>query len=205
MNETLLMVIGVTGVVSLAISGCLLAENSSIDGFGVIVLGVLTALGGGTLRDLYLDLTAFWVAEVFYLYATSIGILAAIIVSRFKLKINRQIILTFDAIGLAALNVVGLVEAARVGVDLTICITMGVVSAIFGGLIRDVICQDKPLVMKGQVYTLSVIMGGMAFGVALNFGYSENLAGIVAFITCLTLRLMAMWRGWTPTFMGKNI
>lgn len=89
------MVIGITGVVSLAISGRLLAENSSIDGFGVIVLGVLTALGGGTLRDLYLDLTAFWVAEVFYLYAASIGILAAIIVSRLKLKINRQIILIF--------------------------------------------------------------------------------------------------------------
>lgn len=130
-----------------------------MDGFGVIVLASATAIGGGTLRDMMLDVPVFWIADNDYLYTTLIAAFIPIIWLRLSPRFPYHYLLIADAFGLALFNVVGIEKALANDTGIAVAIAMGTITGVFGGLLRDVICREVPLVLGGELYATTCIVG----------------------------------------------
>lgn len=189
------------GVSVFAISGTLMAYRKHIDGFGAIVLASVTAIGGGTLRDLILGLPVFWVQDPSFLTAIFITAIVTIIWLRFQSAIPNKPLLIVDAIGLAFVVVMGCQKALEHGTSDLIAIVMGTITGAFGGLIRDVICQETPLVFQGELYATTAILGGLTYTQCLTLGVESYPAMILAMLVTLLTRLGAIkWHWAVPVF-----
>lgn len=183
------------GVAVFAISGTLLAFRKSLDGVGAIVLATVTAVGGGTTRDLILGLPVFWVYDTYYLLTILVAVALTIIWLRYKAYINERTLLIADAVGVAFFTVMGALKAAEAGFSPLICIVMGTMTACFGGMLRDVLAQERPMILKGELYATACIIGGAVF--ILLVPYSQPLAIIVGGLTTLLIRLGAIRWHWS--------
>ncbi|ALT00202.1 trimeric intracellular cation channel family protein [Lacimicrobium alkaliphilum] len=193
------------GVAVFAISGTLMAYKKYMDGFGVVVLASVTAIGGGTLRDMILDLPVFWVQQPDFLYAILLAAFITIVWLRITHKFPYQILLVADALGLAFFNVMGLQKALNYGTGPFIAIVMGTMTAVFGGLIRDVICREIPLVLKGELYATTCIFGGMLYVLCTLVDTSASMAMLSGLLGTLALRLAAIYWHWQlPVFKGSH-
>lgn len=178
-----------------------MAYQKHMDGFGVIVLASATAIGGGTLRDMMLDVPVFWIADTDYLYTTLIAAAIPIIWLRISPRFPFHYLLIADAFGLALFNVVGIEKALANDTGIAVAIAMGTITGVFGGLLRDVICREVPLVLNGELYATTCIVGGLAYGAAMNLGYAPQWCGATALVTTVFLRLGAMrWHWQMPVF-----
>lgn len=197
--------IDLAGVAVFAVSGTLMAYKKHMDGFGAIVLAAVTAIGGGTFRDMILDLPVFWIHDTSFFYAILVGALTTIIWLRITHRFPLKYLLVADAIGLAFFNVMGMQKALSVGVDPLIAIAFGTMTGVFGGLIRDVICREVPLVLKGELYATTCILGGTVY-IALQWAaVSTSVCMIAAVATTLTIRLLAMRFHWQlPVFQPHD-
>lgn len=180
------------GVAVFAVSGTLLAYDKKMDGFGVVVLASVTAIGGGTLRDLILDLPVFWLHDQSYF----IAIFASIFVTTRLINKQRSIPLytlqVADAFGLAFFAVMGVQKALLAGVPSMTAIIMGVITGCFGGMIRDVLAGNVPMLLKGELYAITCIAGGIVYTLSTWLGLVTELAMILAMLMTLSLRLAAM-------------
>lgn len=193
--------IDLIGVAVFAISGTLMAYKKHMDGFGVVVLASVTAIGGGTLRDMILDLPVFWVQDASYFYAIIAAAFLTIIWLRTKNTFPLHYLLFADAIGLAFFNVMGLQKALTYGAPAVIAIALGTMTGVFGGLIRDVICREIPLVLKGELYATACILGGAAYVAMISLNFSPVVSLTVGFVVTLIFRLGAMkWHWHLPVF-----
>jgi uncharacterized membrane protein YeiH len=191
--------IDLLGVAVFAVSGTLMAYQKRLDGFGVVILASVTAIGGGTLRDIILNLPVFWTQDPSFLYAILLAAFCTIIWLRFRQQVPLQFLLVADAIGLAFFNVLGLQKALAFGATPFIAIVMGTMSGVFGGLIRDVICREVPLVLQRELYAVTCIAGGIIYFISLVLLNDTKISLAVAVITTLSLRLIAMKRHWHLT------
>jgi uncharacterized membrane protein YeiH len=193
------------GVAVFAIAGTLMAYKKHMDGFGVIVLASVTAIGGGTLRDMILDLPVFWVQDPSFFYAILAAAFVTIIWLRTRQTFPMRYLLFADAIGLAFFNVMGLQKALSYGASPLIAIALGTMTGVFGGLIRDVICREIPLVLKGELYATTCILGGASYVTALLFGLSVPWCMLMGFSVTLACRLAAMrWHWHLPVFQAHK-
>ncbi|GAB5382456.1 MAG: TRIC cation channel family protein [Aliiglaciecola sp.] len=188
--------IDLAGVAVFAVSGTLMAHRKHMDGFGVVVLAGVTAIGGGTLRDMILDLPVFWVKDPSFFYVIILAAIATIIWLRKHETFPLRYLLVADAIGLAFFNVMGLQKALAYGATPFVAIALGTMTGVFGGLIRDVICREIPLVLKGELYATTCILGGAVYVFALMFNLHTDIAMLAALLTTLLLRLAAMRWHW---------
>ncbi|MCV2885853.1 trimeric intracellular cation channel family protein [Aestuariibacter sp. AA17] len=188
--------IDLAGIVVFAISGTLMAYKKHMDGFGVVVLASVTAMGGGTLRDMILDLPVFWIHDPSFFYAVLIGALGTIAWLRISHRFPLKFLLIADALGLAFFNLMGLQKALNVGVTPLIAIAFGTMTGVFGGLIRDVICREVPLVLKGELYATTCILGGVAYVAASALNVNLHICMIIAMLTTLVSRLFAVRYHW---------
>ncbi|HEX7775286.1 MAG TPA: trimeric intracellular cation channel family protein [Parvibaculum sp.] len=189
------------GVAAFAISGALVAGERQMDWFGVVVLGVIVAVGGGTLRDMMLGATpVFWIAAPWYVAVASAFALATIPLVRWGIAVRRPMLIA-DAIGLAVFAVLGTRKALEMGTSGSVAVIMGVVTAIFGGVIRDVLANRTPIILRQEVYALAALVGGLVFvGMdALKMPAPIGLWGSIG--VTLAIRLLALARNWRiPTF-----
>ncbi|MCW8108961.1 trimeric intracellular cation channel family protein [Alteromonas ponticola] len=198
-------IINLAGVAVCAISGTLMAYQKRMDGFGVVVLASVTAIGGGTLRDMVLDLPVFWVQNTDYLYITLLAAFVTIIWLRFSPRFPYHYLLIADAFGLALFNVVGLEKALMVDAPMAVAIAMGTITGVFGGLLRDVICREIPLVLNGELYAITCIVGGFGYALAYNLGLSSQTCMMIALIITILTRLGAMrWHWQLPVFHSEH-
>lgn len=187
------------GVAVFAISGTLLAFRKQMDGFGVVVLASLTAIGGGTTRDLILDAPVFWLHDPTYFAVILIAALGAIIWLRFKAYIPVNRLLYADALGIAFFTVLGAEKALNAGVSSFTAVILGTMTAVFGGMLRDVVAREVPLVLKSELYATTCIAGASLF--VLIHPFSPNLAMAVALVTTFSLRIGALRYHWSlPVF-----
>ena len=171
------------GVFVFALSGGLAASRRGLDFFGILVVSLLPAIGGGTLRDLLLDRPVFWLEQSeTILIALVGGVLSALLgerIARFKTLI------WFDAMGLALFCVIGAQAAHGLGHGPIVVVMMGTITASFGGLLRDVVCNEVPLILREDIYATAALIGSLVFWVGVSFGLSEPsamaLGGGVAF------------------------
>ena len=141
MNE-LLYWLDIFGIIVFALSGALMAGRYKLDPFGVVVLASVTAIGGGTIRDIILQTPVFWVVEPLYIYVILITALLTIILVREPKRIPKRFLLIADALGLALFAVLGTQKSLALGSPIPVAILMGTLTGVAGGMIRDVLCND---------------------------------------------------------------
>jgi len=200
MNE-LLYYLDIFGIIVFAISGALMAGRYKLDPFGVVVLASVTAIGGGTIRDIILQTPVFWVIEPNYLYIILTTALLTIVLIRQPKRIPKRFLLISDALGLALFSVLGTQKSLALGSPIPVAIVMGMITGVAGGMIRDVLCNVIPMILRKEIYALAAMLGGGLFVVFHLLGWSDNEATIVAVLGALLLRLAAIyWQVSLPAF-----
>lgn len=193
---TLVQILDFAAVFIFAISGALTASRAQLDVFGFILIACVTGLGGGTFRDLVLDRNpVFWVQDPAYL-----GVAAAAAIPMFVLASsleNRQrALLWADAAGLAVAVTVGVAAAKQAGASWLIMVLMGVVTGTFGGLARDVICNEVPLVLRREVYATAAFIGALSGVGALTLTGDAVLSAVICGGLTFAIRAAALVFGW---------
>jgi len=201
---TYLFMFDLIGCGIFAISGAIMASQRKMDGVGVLVLAAVTAIGGGTLRDLLLGLPVFWLHETSYIYAITVSSLLAILWINSSKKLPAKALEFADALGLALFVVMGTAKALNAGVPPLTAVIMGTMTGCFGGMIRDVLANEIPLIFRKELYAACCIAGASAYVLLLMY-FSTIISAIVAFTIILLLRLMAIkWQLMIPVFSYKD-
>lgn len=198
----MLHVIFVVAIAAEAMTAALAAGKRRMDWFGVCVLGVVTALGGGTMRDVLLDhYPLSWVADPNLLLIAAGAALVTIALARF-METLRWPFLILDALGLVVFTIIGCNVAMDMGQHPIIVIVAGMVTGIAGGIIRDVLCNDIPLVFSGELYATVSIVTGIIYYFGLQFGAAHEFVTILAIIVGFSLRTLAIMFNWSmPKFI----
>jgi len=191
----MIQAIDLFGVAVFAISGALVAYRKEMDLFGVIVLAIVTGIGGGSLRDLLLgSLPVFWIQQPIYIIVAATTAVGTVMVVRFTRAkpIARTLLLVADAIGLAFFSVLGAAKALQAGAGPVIVTLMGVMTGVVGGVIRDLLAGDIPLVLRHDLYASCAVVGAGLFELLLAMGAPVNLAVWAGLLSALALRLAAI-------------
>ena len=189
------------GIIVFSLSGALMAGRYKLDPFGVVVLASVTAVGGGTIRDVILQTPVFWVVQPLYLYVILTTALLTILLVRQPKLIPKRFLLIADALGIALFAVLGTQKSLVLGSPLPVAIVMGTITGVAGGMIRDVLCNVIPMILQKEIYALAAMLGGGLFVIFQLLGWSDNEASIAAIFGALLLRLAAIyWRVSLPAF-----
>lgn len=195
------------GVAVGAITGVLAARGKQVDLFGVIVLAIVTAFGGGTVRDLLLDVPVFWIGDTSYLHNAGLTALLTFFVVRFY-AFPETVLMVADAFVLALFTMVGARKALAFGSGPAIAVTMGVITGVVGGMLRDVLAGEIPLVFRRRIYlyATAALSGGLVFVGVHHLWPQHHYTAVVAGLTVtLLLRLAAIrWRLSLPEFAHKD-
>ncbi|HET9679582.1 MAG TPA: trimeric intracellular cation channel family protein [Gammaproteobacteria bacterium] len=192
----MLYLFDLAGVAVFAVSGALVAGRKSLDIFGVFIIAVVTAIGGGTLRDLLLDRhPLFWVEDPTYLLVISIAAFATMITVRVS-RPPRQVLLVADALGLAVFCILGVRIAVAAGTGPLIAVLMGTMSGVAGGMLRDVLCGEVPLILRRDLYATAALAGASVYLLLHSLQLASPLAGIIGMLIVVGLRLAAIFLGW---------
>jgi uncharacterized membrane protein YeiH len=187
-----LYLLNMFGVAVFAVSGALTAGRKSLDPFGVIVIAVITAIGGGTIRDLLLDnRPIFWIADPAYLVVILAAALATLVYARFR-QPPRGSLLVADAFGLALFTVTGAQTAETAEVSGLIVILMGTITGVAGGILRDVLCAEIPLILRREIYATASIAGASVYVLWNELAPGSQTAILVPMALIFTLRLAAI-------------
>ncbi|EGR3110053.1 hypothetical protein DNG97_15840 [Vibrio parahaemolyticus] len=202
MDSMLLYMIDLFGTAIFAVSGVLLAGRLKMDPFGVIVLGSVTAIGGGTIRDMALGATpVFWITDTTYLWVIFITCLLTMILVRRPKRLAWWVLPVCDAIGLAVFVGIGVEKALAYNASGMVAVIMGVITGCGGGIIRDVLAREVPMVLRSEVYATACIIGGIFHTMAVSMGYNHSTALLAGVISTLVIRLGAIrWHLSLPTF-----
>jgi uncharacterized membrane protein YeiH len=197
MLTTILAVLDGLGIVVFAVTGALVASRKQMDIVGFALLGIVTGVGGGTLRDLLLGATpVFWVRE-----PSSVLVCAAVAcVTFFTAHIPQSrysLVLWLDALGLAVFTVTGAETALAAGASLPVACFMGVVTATFGGVIRDILGGESPIILRHEIYVTAALLGAVVLVVLQRMGFSRNFAVISALSATFALRGAALTWNWS--------
>ncbi|TDU32671.1 putative membrane protein YeiH [Panacagrimonas perspica] len=185
---TLSVAIEMAGVAVFAVSGALAAGRKSLDLLGVVVIAMVTATGGGTLRDLMLDRTVFWIARPEFIIVTGIAALLTIPYVRFA-RPPERFLMVADALGLALFSVAGARIALGTGQGALIAVVMGTITGAFGGVLRDVLCNEIPMILrKGHIYATASIAGCSLLVILLGLGVSGGVAAAAGMATVAVMR-----------------
>lgn len=192
------------GVIVFAVSGALVASRKQMDIVGFALLGTVTGIGGGTLRDLLLGQgPVFWVREPAYLIVC-VAVSGAVFVTAHIPQSRYRVLLWFDALGLALFAVTGAERALLAGSGPVVAVTMGVITATFGGILRDVLGNERPVVLSREVYVTVALIGAIMFVVLSSFGLGRESALGAGLLTALVVRGMALQRGWSlPRYRAR--
>lgn len=191
------------GVFVFALSGGLIAVRQRMDIFGVIVISLLPAIGGGTLRDILLAQPVFWLDNQIGLLIATLAGLAAFLAPRFWTKFRS--LRWLDSAGLALFAVVGASKAYSLDYNLIICAIMGTITATAGGLLRDVVCNETPILLKADIYATAAFAGAVVYCLSKDYGNSEVVslfagAGLIFLLRTVTI----LYKLNLPTSKGEK-
>jgi uncharacterized membrane protein YeiH len=191
--ESFINGIGIFGVVVFAVSGTLAAARKDMDPVGFLLLGTITAIGGGTLRDIILDRPVFWLADPSQLVIALVAsLLTYVFVSMATGFSRRKWVAWSDALGLAAFAVQGSFIALKMNSHPVVVILMGVMTAVGGGLIRDVLSSERPMIFRGQLYAIAAMAGAIVVVAMHHLGISDSVTAIAGFVIAFATRGAAM-------------
>lgn len=184
------------GIVAFTITGALVASRKQMDVIGFAVLGTVTGIGGGTLRDVLLGLPVFWIREPAYLVTCAL-VSVLVFFGAHVPRSRYRFLLWLDAIGLAIFAVTGAEKASQVGADWTVAVAMGVITATFGGIVRDLLGAEAPVILSREIYASAALAGAVIFIVLAAVGAPRELAVGAGFATAFVIRAAALRHGWS--------
>ena len=201
---TLLYFIDIAGTFVFAISGAIAAVDKKYDVFGAMVLAFVTAVGGGTIRDVLLGSTPVgWMQNEVYLYVILSAVAVGLLFRTFILRMRRTLFL-FDSIGIGLFTILGLQKALTFGVSPIVAILMGTVSAVFGGVVRDVLSNQDPLIFQKEIYATACIAGGVIFFLTEQF-IGTDVAIVLTILIIICIRILAVKHNWElPATRNKS-
>lgn len=179
------------GTFAFAISGIRLASAKRFDWFGAYVVGLATAIGGGTLRDLLLDVTPAWMTDPIYLICTAMAMVFVILFRKYLIHLNNTFFI-FDSIGLALFTVVGATKSLDMGYSFWVAIIMGSITGAAGGVIRDVFINEIPLIFRKEIYAMACVVGGMVYWLCDYVGMENYLSQIACGASVFIVRIIAV-------------
>ncbi len=191
---TFVQLLDLVGVAVFAVSGALAAVRKRLDLLGVVVIAMVTAIGGGTTRDLLLDRAIFWTTQPRYLYVILISALLTVFWTR-RFKPPDRALAIADALGLALFSISGAQIAERLGVAPVPAFVMGVLTACAGGIIRDVLANEPSILMRPELYVTAAALASGLFVILAIAGAPAALAALVAGLAGFSLRAAAIARG----------
>lgn len=195
LEASFLFIIEVVGTIAFAISGIRLAAYKHFDIFGAYTIGLVTATGGGTLRDVLLNLPVFWLQTPIYLAVTALS-LGIVVIFRRVLVSHDKLLFTFDAIGLALFVVIGIQKTLSVGYPMWGAVVMGTVTGSFGGVVRDILINEEPLFFRKDIYATACVAGGFVYWLMELVGVSVVFQQMACAITVIGLRVCALKFNW---------
>jgi len=202
----LIYILDMFGTAVFAASGVLLAGRLRMDPFGIVVLASVTAIGGGTIRDMTLGATpVFWITDTNYLWVIFITCLITMLAIRKPKQMPWYFLPVADAIGLAVFVAIGVEKALRFGASPMVAVIMGVMTGCGGGVIRDILAREIPMILRTEVYATACILGGIIHTTALMLQVDSAVATLAGVVTTLTIRLAAIrWHLSLPTFALRH-
>ncbi len=200
---TFLFITEMVGAVAAAISGIRLASVKRFDWFGAYIVGLVTALVGGTMRDVLLDIPVFWTRSWDYFAATAVAMIIVLIFQR-QLVRRLKALLVFDAIGLSLFTLIGIEKTLTAGFPMWVAIVMGLVTGAFGGILRDILINEEPLIFRKDIYAMASFLGGIVYGAVFALGGDQVACGLSCAIVCLTIRMLALHFNWCLPVMHPD-
>lgn len=192
MDYGFLHIIDILGTFSFAVSGAFFAMEKKLDPFGVLILSFVTAIGGGTLRDMMIgNLPVGWLRDetaTVVIFGAAIG---SMLFSQWLKKINTTLFL-FDALGLGLFTIIGIEKGMELKLSTGVCIALGTITASFGGVIRDVLLNNVPLVFRKEIYALASILGGLFYFLLKHSSLNNDAAKIICILLIFFIRLVAV-------------
>jgi len=189
--DTSLHALDLLGTAVFAITGMLAARRKQLDLFGAIVIAMVTAIGGGTLRDLIIGVPVFWTQQDIYIYVVVISAVLLFFFARYQ-RLPVKGLLFLDALGLAVFTVIGTQKAMALGFSDPIAIMTGVMTGVVGGVIRDVLVGEVPLVFRKEIYATASFLGASTLLLLNHFGIDIDIAALVSILLVLVIRVGAI-------------
>lgn len=198
-------IIQALGTIAFAISGGLAGIERKLDYFGVLVVSFVTALGGGMLRDVLIGQTpVLFMKDINYFYYVMIGYVISILVRNFSHYLHKSLFL-FDAVGLGVFTIVGIQKGQHIGLDPAICIALGTMTACFGGVVRDILMNEIPVLFRKEIYATLCILGGMLYFILEALDLSRtSIYLIVALFIILSRLIVVKYKLTLPAFTKSD-
>jgi uncharacterized membrane protein YeiH len=205
MNLDPLVLIDIFGTFSFAVSGAFFAMEKKLDPFGVLILAFVTAIGGGTLRDLMIgDLPVGWLRDSTATVVIFLGAMGSMFFGQWLKKLTATLFL-FDALGLGLFTIIGIEKGINLNFSMGVCVALGTITASFGGVIRDVLLNNVPLVFRKEIYALASIIGGLFYYLLYYSSMNNDVAKIICILLILLIRLLAVkYQLSLPVFYTKK-
>ncbi|KIC00167.1 MULTISPECIES: trimeric intracellular cation channel family protein [unclassified Flavobacterium] len=186
----------IIGTMAFAMSGALTAMNKRLDPFGVFIIAFVTAVGGGTVRDVLIGRTPVgWMLDLKYVYVIILGFILSVIFRKKFDKLRTSLFL-FDTIGLGVFTLIGLERGIITGLHPIICIALGTMTACFGGVTRDILCNEIPVIFRREIYATICILGGIVFFALKKLNLNDDILYLVTCVVIIIVRLMAVKYKW---------
>lgn len=205
MHQQFNFIIEILGTISFAMSGSFAAMQKRLDPFGVLIIAFVTSVGGGTVRDLLLDVPVFWMHD---LWMCSLIFVTAILSMIFK-SIEKKFSVTlfiFDSFGLGPFTIIGIQKGLNADLHPLICLTLGTITGCFGGIIRDILLNRIPLIFRKEIYATACIVGGGVFLFLVKYStLSYTFVQISTILLIVAIRTLAVKYHWQmPKFYGNE-
>jgi uncharacterized membrane protein YeiH len=192
MTVSFFTLIDILGTFSFAAAGAFAAMKKKLDPFGVVIISFATAIGGGTIRDLLIgDLPVAWLHNDTAFWVILTGAVVTLFFGSSVRKFGRMLFL-FDAMGLGLFTLIGLQKGIAVGLSTGICVMLGTITGCFGGVLRDVLLNNVPLIFQKEIYALASIIGGVFFFLLLSIGLDNEMSGTMAIMVVFFIRVLAV-------------
>jgi|SRR5574344_444271 uncharacterized membrane protein YeiH len=189
--EIIQLIIEFLGTFAFAISGIRLAAAKHFDWFGGYVCGMVVAIGGGTIRDVLLGVTPFWMTNPVYIVCTGMALLVVILFSRQLKKLDRAWMM-FDTLGLALFTIAGIQKSLAYGQPFWVSIIMGCITGAAGGIIRDVLLNNEPVIFRTDIYAMASVLGGICYWAMVQLHIPISITVIVSFSIVCVVRFLSI-------------
>nr|WP_317632380.1 trimeric intracellular cation channel family protein [uncultured Flavobacterium sp.] len=190
-------ILNALGIIAFAVSGALAAIEKRLDFFGVLTIALVTSIGGGTLRDVLIGNTPVsWLQNLDSFYIVIVSVILAILLRK-RLNIFRTSLFLFDTIGIGLFTLVGLEKGVEINLHPLICISLGTITACFGGVLRDILCNEIPVIFRKEIYATACILGGFAYFGFQYLKLNDDLIFILTVLIVIAIRILAVLKKWS--------
>ena len=204
-TSSYLQIIDILGTFSFAVAGAFAAMEKKLDAFGILVISFVTAIGGGTVRDVLIgSLPVAWLTDLRTIQVILLGAVVAILFSRWLRKMN-NLLLTFDAFGLGLFSLLGMQKALALGLNPGVSVALGAVTGCFGSVLRDVLLNNVPLVFRKEIYASASIAGGLFYLLLLQTNLPQNVANLTSILLIVLIRLLAVKYDWSLRVSDRGL